>query len=144
MFVFANIDNKLKIVDRDSKIGYFRFTKPCVGSIYDHFYMQSVYDQGNSTFFFDEVPLLDYKRCFYTIVDSSTLISDREEMKYIGRSSADARQSAEISQEELRQIRWRQDHATFFNHIKKHGNYHPLFTRNDSVFVFDHYRNEVV
>lgn len=50
-----------------------------------------------------------------------------------------------IDADDLRRIRNTQDHAAFFKNIKNHGQYHPLFVWNDSIYIFDHLRNvEVV
>lgn len=95
MYIVAKSGNHLEIISRESKRSYFRFTKNCVGMIYDHFYMQSIYDHGNLTYYYEQEPLRTTKHYFYSIVDSMMLKSDREEFSRISTAMVDHQQSGE-------------------------------------------------
>lgn len=133
-------DNKIGLLD-DIRLSLFdSLLRPCILAKEDNFYFENCYNQGQTkqVFAIHKATRKIYDYGTYSNEAMIAMIAD-EHRNQSGGSGKN--EMEDLTADELRDMRRKEDRRNFFNTIIATKAYIPVFADNDTVFIFDHPNN---
>lgn len=117
--------------------------RPCLFNRNENFYFESCYNQGQTKTVFALHKRTRKTSDYGTYSNEAMLamISDENRLSNSKYGSSGKNEMEDLSPEELRAMRRKEDERNFFNTIIATKAYIPVFADEDTLFVFDHPNN---
>lgn len=143
MYQVVKLQNDLVIYDRTSIALYYTFYRRCIAhndiglvfKAYSNLNQSLVYSQTNN--------VTHQVKTIYSVEDSTLIRSVRDTRNRIA-GMAGGNVMGEVSIDQMKEIRKKEQDINFFNQIVTKPDYHPLFVLNDTTYIFDHLNEKVV
>lgn len=137
--------NTIGLLD-DIRLSLFdSLLRPCILSKADNFYFENSYNQGQTknVFAINKASRKIYDFGTYSNEAMIAMIADENRHSNSKHGGSGKNEMEDLSPDELRAMRRKEDDRIFFNTIVATKAYIPVFAGEDTVFIFDHPNNLV-
>jgi hypothetical protein len=117
--------------------------KPCLLSKHEHFYFETVYNQGQTKHIFgiSKVKKQKYDLGTYTNEAMLKMIDEEGNRRNDKYGGSDKNEMDDVTPDELRAMRRKEDAKIFFNTVILKDAYVPVFISDDTLYIFNHPNN---
>jgi len=136
-------NHKIGLLD-DIRLSRFdSLLRPCILSRENNFYFESYYNQGQTkaVFAINKASRQTYDYGTYSNEAMIAMIADENRHSNVKHGGSGKHEMEDLSPEELRAMRRKEDDRIFFNTIIATKAYIPVFAGDDTIFIFDHPNN---
>jgi hypothetical protein len=136
-------DNKIGLL-ADIRLSLFdSLLRPCILAKEDNFYFETCHNKGQTkqVFAIHKATRKVYDYGTYSNEAMIAMIIEEEGRSQAKYGSSGKNEMEDVSPEELRAMRRKEDERNFFYTIIATKAYIPVFADNDTVFIFDHPNN---
>jgi hypothetical protein len=117
--------------------------RPCILNKHEHFYFETVYNQGQTKHVFgiSKVKKQKYDLGTYTNEAMLKIIDEEGERNNAKYGGSGKNEMEDVTPDELRALRRKEDARIFFNTVILKDAYIPVFISDDTLYIFNHPNN---
>lgn len=145
MYELGGDNEDLTITNRRTTKTYHEYYENCIAVSNQKFFVRNMENVNQTTLYYSVDKITTSYDLLYRIEDS-ILVLDRlgESREIKGKTHLAQLKTAEVNAENLQSSRDQFEQENFFKFVLSKPDYHPLFVRDDTTYVFDHITGNVI